>query len=88
MQTRVNCLSGTFAVSWNASKRAEAYSAVIADGNGQRKYCNTTQTNCTVNTLTCGKEYTVTVMSVNGTCVSMPSKPVSVREGRWKTSLF
>ncbi|XP_039902211.1 uncharacterized protein LOC120742836 [Simochromis diagramma] len=35
---------------------------------------NTTQTNLAVHTLECGQEYTVNLMSFNGSCVSRPSE--------------
>uniref|UniRef100_A0A3Q2UY66 Uncharacterized LOC102300190 n=1 Tax=Haplochromis burtoni TaxID=8153 RepID=A0A3Q2UY66_HAPBU len=70
---RVDCASGNVTISWNASQNAERYIVKISNGTMPLTY-NTTQTNLAVHTLECGQEYTVNLMSFNGSCVSRPSE--------------
>lgn len=65
---------------WNASRNAEGYMTVISDGSTYTSY-NTTQPMLSIDTLGCGMDYTVKVMSFNRTCVSFPSV-VPVVEGK------
>lgn len=79
MQADVDCASGGVTVGWNASRNAEGYMTMVSDGNTYTSY-NTTQPMLSIDTLGCGMEYTVKVMSFNRTCVSFPSV-LPVQEG-------
>ena len=71
--TSVACSSGALTVGWSVSVPGENYTAVVSTGTGDRAYCNSTQTQCTLGGLACGRSYNVTVFSVHGSCLSMPS---------------
>ncbi|XP_006797927.2 uncharacterized protein LOC102776891 [Neolamprologus brichardi] len=70
---RVDCASGNVTINWNPSQNAERYIVIISNGTMPLTY-ETTQTNLAVHTLECGQEYTVNLMSFNGSCVSRPSE--------------
>nr|XP_015211037.1 PREDICTED: uncharacterized protein LOC102685057 [Lepisosteus oculatus] len=79
VKTYVNCGMGTMMVDWDIEIGAESYQTIVAAGNGESKYCSSTETNCEVRDLECGQSYTVVVMSLNGTCQSLPSRDVIVQ---------
>lgn len=81
IQTEMDCGSGTLTVSWDTSLRALGYTTIISHGNREQVTCNSTATSCSVDTLDCGEEYVVEVMSVNRSCLSMPSQAMVIREG-------
>ncbi|XP_041914101.1 uncharacterized protein LOC121678548 [Alosa sapidissima] len=80
VHTQMNCGTGVLTVSWDATEGAEAYIVVVAYDDGERLQINTTKPQTTVESLSCGGSYTVEVMSYNGSCLSMPSQSVLVRE--------
>ncbi|XP_071200535.1 mucin-3B [Salvelinus alpinus] len=80
VQTEMDCGSGTLTVSWDTSLRALGYTTIISHGNREQVTCNSTATSCSVDTLDCGEEYVVEVMSVNRSCLSMPSQAMVIRE--------
>ncbi|XP_055799638.1 fibronectin type III domain-containing protein 7-like [Salvelinus fontinalis] len=80
VQTEMDCGSGTLTVSWDTSLSALGYTTIISHGNREQVTCNSTATSCSVDTLDCGEEYVVEVMSVNRSCLSMPSQAMVIRE--------
>ncbi|MEQ2174208.1 hypothetical protein GOODEAATRI_005477, partial [Goodea atripinnis] len=66
-------------VSWSISVPTENYTTIISRAMGPPLYCNSTDTQCTVGGLWCERSYTVTVFSITGTCLSLPSKEVVVK---------
>ncbi|XP_067369826.1 mucin-3B [Channa argus] len=71
-QASVDCATGGLTIGWNATRNAEGYITVISNNNGQNSY-NTTQPTLKIDTLECGLQYSVTVMSFNRSCVSFPT---------------
>lgn len=67
----MDCKLQVLTIGWNATSQAQSYITVISDGTKQMSY-NTTEPALSVKT-ECGQDYTVKVMSVNGTCVSHPT---------------
>ncbi|KAF4097010.1 hypothetical protein G5714_022979 [Onychostoma macrolepis] len=65
----VQCPLGVLSLSWDRTEDAE-----------ELVYCNSTSPSCNVNNLQCGDSYSVQVRSYNGSCLSMPSSPLVVRE--------
>ncbi|XP_047223920.1 fibronectin type III domain-containing protein 7-like [Girardinichthys multiradiatus] len=61
------------------SMDSENYTTIISRAMGPPLYCNSTDTQCTVGGLWCERSYTVTVFSITGTCLSLPSKEVVVK---------
>uniref|UniRef100_A0A8P4G5R4 Fibronectin type-III domain-containing protein n=1 Tax=Dicentrarchus labrax TaxID=13489 RepID=A0A8P4G5R4_DICLA len=79
VNANLDCQSRVLTVGWNGSSSAEGYITVISNSSRQMSY-NTTEPKLRISTLECGLDYTLKVMSFNGTCVSRPSVlPV------WKT---
>ncbi|CAB1419900.1 unnamed protein product [Pleuronectes platessa] len=72
LQANVDCATGGLTLDWDASSNAEGYVTVISDGTNETSH-DTTQPKLSVSTLECGLEYTASVTSFNGTCVSFPS---------------
>nr|XP_020513608.1 fibronectin type III domain-containing protein 7-like [Labrus bergylta] len=68
----LDCRSGELTIGWNASSKAEGYMTEITSSVKKMTY-NTTEHVLKVDTLECGLDYTVKVMSFNSTCVSHPS---------------
>lgn len=80
VHSHLDCQSQVLTIGWNASHEAQGYITVISDGTKKMSY-NTTKPALSVKTLECGQDYTVKVMSVNGTCVSRPTV-LPVRESK------
>ncbi|KAG7513796.1 fibronectin type III domain-containing protein 7 [Solea senegalensis] len=72
VHANVDCASGGLSIDWDSSKNAEGYLTVVSGSSGQTSH-NTSQPMLSVNTLGCGDEYTVTVMSFNRSCISFPT---------------
>ncbi|KAE8290995.1 Fibronectin type III domain-containing protein 7 Precursor [Larimichthys crocea] len=79
VNARVACVTGELTVTWDISAPADNYSAIITRGMGERLYCNSTESPCTMPGLLCGSSYMVTVFSITGTCFSLPSTAITVR---------
>ncbi|KAJ8376161.1 hypothetical protein SKAU_G00067410 [Synaphobranchus kaupii] len=80
MQCSVDCGTGVLDVSWDVSVEAEGYTASVTSSNGDQIYRhNSTDARSSFDSLECGRPYTVTVKSVNGTCLSMASREL-IRE--------
>lgn len=78
----LDCQSQVLTLGWNATSNAEGYVTVISNGGEKLMTYNTSEPALRVNTLECGLDYTLKVMSYNGTCVSRPSVlPVSQSKG-------
>ncbi|MED6260228.1 hypothetical protein ATANTOWER_008551, partial [Ataeniobius toweri] len=77
--TSISCSSDKLKVSWSISVPTENYTTIISRAMGPPMYCNSTDTQCTVGGLWCERSYTVTVFSITGTCLSLPSKEVVVK---------
>ncbi|XP_054888996.1 serine-rich adhesin for platelets-like [Poeciliopsis prolifica] len=75
----VSCSSDELKVSWSIAVPAKNYTAIVSRAMGHRLSCNSTETRCTVGGLQCESSYTVTVFSITGKCLSLPSKEVKVR---------
>lgn len=79
LRASVSCATGELTVTWNNSVPASNYTTVITRDIGQPLQCNSTETQCTTSGLLCGTSYAVTVFSVTGTCISLPSTAVAVQ---------
>ncbi|XP_035277663.1 fibronectin type III domain-containing protein 7-like [Anguilla anguilla] len=80
VRTDVNCGTGELTVGWDVSVPGQSYTTIVSTGNGERTLCNSTDTRCSITGLDCGRSYIVVVLSVNGTCLSMPSRDVVIQE--------
>ncbi|KAL1249579.1 hypothetical protein QQF64_020584 [Cirrhinus molitorella] len=81
IHAEVQCPSGVLSLSWDRTEEAEGYIAtIVSETSGELVYCNSTLPSCNVSNLQCGDSYSVKVRSYNGSCLSMPSSPLVVRE--------
>ncbi|XP_054624521.1 fibronectin type III domain-containing protein 7-like [Dunckerocampus dactyliophorus] len=79
VEASIDCATGKLTMTWNITIPAENYTATISRGMGQPIHCNSTETQCTTGGLACGSTYSVTVMSVTGSCFSLPSPEATVQ---------
>lgn len=73
MNVDLDCKSHVLTLGWDTSTAAVGYMAVISNSNTQESY-NTTEPSLRISALECGVDYSLTVMSFNGTCVSQPTE--------------
>ncbi|XP_008292889.1 uncharacterized protein fndc7b [Stegastes partitus] len=69
----VNCSTGNVSVTWNNSMPGIVYTVFAVDAMGYRHNCSGTNRGCTLNTLKCGTEYSVTITPSRGDCVGKDS---------------
>lgn len=69
----LDCKSHVLTLGWDASATAVGHMAVISNSIHQVSY-NTTEAVLRIGALECGVDYSLTVMSFNGTCVSQPTE--------------
>ncbi|XP_056304665.1 uncharacterized protein LOC130216807 [Danio aesculapii] len=79
VQVSLQCNGNVGFVHWTAAKNAEMYIATATGRNGSNYTCTSNSTNCTFSQLQCGDNYTITVVTVDRGCKSLPSTPVSLR---------
>ncbi|KAJ8270294.1 hypothetical protein GJAV_G00112640 [Gymnothorax javanicus] len=60
-------------VSWAPSLVADSYQLTAMGSDGDMRECNTTDTNCTLEELQCGQEYSLSVIASSGNCSSSAS---------------
>lgn len=76
MNFDLDCKSHVLTLGWDtsaAAATAAGYMAVISSGIRHVSY-NTTEPVLKIGALECGVDYSLTVMSYNGTCVSQPTQ--------------
>ncbi|XP_028283268.1 fibronectin type III domain-containing protein 7-like [Parambassis ranga] len=76
----MDCANNIAVVSWSASRGAVQYS-VTARGSHSNDSCQTSGLNCSLNSLTCGSQYTVEVVAISDSCSSIPSQAVLFKSG-------
>ncbi|XP_034469740.1 fibronectin type III domain-containing protein 7-like [Hippoglossus hippoglossus] len=75
-----NCSSNDMTISWDATREADHFLvSVVTDNGGISESCNTTDTECSLGNVTCGKTFTVHVTSVRGDCSSQQSQTHTVQ---------
>lgn len=77
----MDCANNIAVVSWSASRGAVQYS-VTARGSHSNDSCQTSGLNCSLNSLTCGSQYTVEVVAISDNCSSIPSQAVLFKSGK------
>ncbi|MGH0126547.1 UNVERIFIED_CONTAM: hypothetical protein FKN15_073877 [Acipenser sinensis] len=73
------CETNTVHVSWNRSSTATSYTATVTGRNHFTKSCSTGNLTCSVDSLQCGEQYTITVLAENGECSSLQSASASIK---------
>lgn len=77
------CQNNAGSVSWTAALNAEKYIATATSSDGLKHNCTTTGTSCVLLDLYCGKNYSITVVTVQRDCWSDPSTPALLRSGEY-----
>ncbi|XP_045905931.1 receptor-type tyrosine-protein phosphatase beta [Micropterus dolomieu] len=72
----VHCDDGAMAISWSPNPDAQYFHVVAVSNTGARLHCNSSGVACIISNLMCGRNYTVTVLSVRDGCESKPSAVV------------
>ncbi|XP_039984445.1 uncharacterized protein LOC120790698 [Xiphias gladius] len=70
------CDEGAVTVSWSPNPDAQYFHVAAVSNTGARLYCNSSGTTCTIDTLPCGQNYSITVLSVRDGCESKRSVAV------------
>lgn len=82
VRAEVQCPSGVLSMGWDRTEDAAGYTtSVVSVSTREKVYCNSTSTSCSLSDLQCGESYSIQVMSYNGTCMSMPTESLVIREG-------
>ncbi|XP_077060714.1 uncharacterized protein fndc7b [Siphateles boraxobius] len=69
----MDCLSDSAWLTWEESAGAEIYIAMATDSDGQVYPCNSTENQCTVEQLQCGRFYNFSITASNSQCDSHSS---------------
>lgn len=75
------CTDASMVVSWSPNPDAQGFQVTAVSNTGARHHCNSSGTACTIENLTCGQNYSVTVVSVRDGCESEPSTKVETCSG-------
>ncbi|KAK6484735.1 hypothetical protein HHUSO_G12572 [Huso huso] len=75
----LDCETNTVHVSWKRSSRATSYTATVTGRNHFTESCSTGNLTCSVGSLQCAEQYTITVLAENGDCSSPQSSSASVK---------
>ncbi|XP_069794080.1 fibronectin type III domain-containing protein 7-like isoform X2 [Narcine bancroftii] len=67
----VDCANNSMWLSWGHSETAISYMAFVNAGNEDQLHCDTTNTSCFIQHLTCATKYNMTVYAFDGFCTSM-----------------
>lgn len=78
----VDCSQDTARFNWTTSIGAIFYIAVAEDANGNLHSCNAMGTNCLMEDLRCGQNYTASIIGTNLKCNSTASEEVTFMTGR------
>ncbi|KAM9761579.1 uncharacterized protein fndc7b [Menidia menidia] len=78
VMTALNCSTNTLSISWTPGSIPVNYSAMAVPGNGTALHCVTENSSCTVDSLQCGQQYSVSVKPVSSTCEGNSSLPQMV----------
>ncbi|KAL0966455.1 hypothetical protein UPYG_G00295500 [Umbra pygmaea] len=78
VKAQVECSSNTMEVSWDPNPDADWFLVDAVTGGGSKYPCNTTDTQCILNSLPCGDSFTVLVTAVRGVCYGLPSQALTI----------
>lgn len=79
----LNCSTNILTTSWAAGPPLVNYSVTAVDGAGTVLLCMTKDSSCTITSLQCGQQYTVTVRAISSTCEGFSSVPEIVHSGKF-----
>lgn len=73
-------------MTWNASETAEFYIVTAESSSGHKIQLSTNETSTFFSEFMCGHEYFLSVQAVDSVCTSLPSQPLQLNSGRFRTS--
>ncbi|KAM5148104.1 uncharacterized protein ACMZJ9_011772 [Mantella aurantiaca] len=79
LHPQFQCGSEDAIISWGAVSGGIRYTATVTTQDGENSNCSTTDTQCTVNSLQCGQNYTITVESFGVMCSSRAVSPNQIQ---------
>ncbi|KAM9385761.1 uncharacterized protein fndc7b [Pholidichthys leucotaenia] len=79
LEASLSCSNNVASMSWTYIKDRKNYTVKAVDSSGHEDECNSIDTQCDLQNLLCGKEYTATVTAEYETCKSKPSESVTIR---------
>lgn len=82
LDVEMDCLSDSAWLTWEESAGAELYIATATDSDGQEYQCNSTESQCTVEQLQCGRFYNFSVIASNSQCDSPMSNTLQTETGK------
>ncbi len=82
LDVEMDCLSDSAWLTWEESAGAELYIATATDSGGQEYQCNSTERQCTVEQLQCGRFYNFSVIASNSQCDSPMSNTLQTETGK------
>lgn len=82
MAADLDCDVNSLAVHWRGSvSETDTYSALAIGSDSTRATCNTTGTNCTIQSLKCGLTYSIVVITSSVTCGSIVGSDYILQSG-------
>ncbi|KAM8930644.1 uncharacterized protein RCH25_006549 [Pelodytes ibericus] len=72
----MDCKNRSASLSWEGSRGAVSYLAMVHENQNLTYTCNTTETVCTVHDLNCGSIYSFSVLAADLTCNSTITSPI------------
>lgn len=81
LDVEMDCLSDSAWLTWEESAGAELYIASAIDSDGEEFQCNSTEGQCTVDQLQCGRFYSFSVTASNIQCNSPMSNTLESETG-------
>ncbi len=82
LDVEMDCLSDSAWLTWDESAGAELYISIATDSDGQKYQCNSTESQCTVEQLQCGRFYNFSVIASNSQCDSPMSNTLQTETGK------
>ncbi len=82
LDVEMDCLSDSAWLTWDESAGAELYISTATDSDGQKYQCNSTESQCTVEQLQCGRFYNFSVIASNSQCDSPMSNTLQTETGK------
>lgn len=82
LDVEMDCLSDSAWLTWEESAGAELYIATATDSDGFEYQCNSTEGQCTVEQLQCGRFYNFSVTASNSQCDSPMSSTLQTETGK------
>lgn len=81
LDVEMDCLSDSAWLTWEESAGTDLYIATATDSDGEVFQCNSTEGQCTVEELQCGRFYNFSVTASNSKCNSPMSNTLESETG-------